>query len=151
MTTTVIVESEANRKTFYPPKVERASRSTGPRIATAPNNEDARPRSGGECPWRTDRSPLAELAHDTTEGSRASDVVPAKPMAAVAQNPMITTEQLPETQLTKALEDFNAAFGYDLRAPIDPCSLESAAYIAGRRGRPDLAEQLRACIPKDVE
>lgn len=72
-------------KIIYPPKVERASRSTGPRIATAPNNQDARTGCAGECPLPTDRQRGVDLAHDTTEASHAAEIVPMKPALVVTQ------------------------------------------------------------------
>lgn len=68
---------------FYPPKVARASRATGPRIETAPNNKDSRTGCGGECQLPTDQSRPASLAHDTTEASRAVEVVPGTQAAEV--------------------------------------------------------------------
>lgn len=74
----------------FPSQDERASRSTGSRIATAPNNKDARTGIAGERSLPKS-SRLEGRAHDTTEESRASNVVPETPAAAICH---LTAKQL---------------------------------------------------------
>lgn len=45
--------------------------------------------------------------------------------------------------LADAVHDFNVAFDMDLRLPIWPRDVESAAVIAELRGRQDIAAKLR--------
>lgn len=48
--------------------------------------------------------------------------------------------------LGEALALFNGAFGYFLALPIEPEHVESAAIVASRRGRPEIAAALRSAI-----
>jgi hypothetical protein len=56
----------------------------------------------------------------------------------------------PTSALENALRDFNVAFDMDLRLPIWPRDLESAALIAELRGRQDIAGKLRVFLPASV-
>lgn len=57
------------------------------------------------------------------------------------------TEAIKSTEaLALAIGEFNAAFNMDLRLPVWPRDVESAAVIAELRGQPALAGKLRSTI-----
>lgn len=63
---------------------------------------------------------------------------------------MITEAVNPTSALAKAVQKFNGVFDMDLRTPIWPRDLESAAIIAELRGREDIAGKLRVFLPASV-
>lgn len=64
-------------RTIYPPEVGRASRPKGPRSGTAPNNQVLSKDGTGASSKSTSCRGFDEPAHDTTDASRAAEVVPA--------------------------------------------------------------------------
>ena len=48
--------------------------------------------------------------------------------------------------LQAAIDDFNLVFEYDLRLPILPEHVETAADMAAMRGRQDIADGLRSAL-----
>lgn len=64
---------------------------------------------------------------------------------------MITFALPKTTALVDAVAAFNAAFDMDLRLPLWPRDLESAAIIAELRGRKEIADQLREAAGKKAE
>ena len=51
-----------------------------------------------------------------------------------------------KTPVADALAVFNQVFDYDLRTPILPEHIETAAELAEMRGRADIAQDLRAAL-----
>jgi hypothetical protein len=53
--------------------------------------------------------------------------------------------------LALAVADFNRAFDYDLRLPVLPQHVATAADLAEMRGRSDIAENLRLALKQALE
>ena len=53
--------------------------------------------------------------------------------------------------LQQALDDFNQIFDYDLRLPMIPEHIETAADMAELRGRVDIAQALRLALKQTLE
>lgn len=64
--------------------------------------------------------------------------------------PVLVTVVVTMSPLARAVETYNAQFGTDLRLPIDPEVVEMAANIAERRGKPQLAVDLRAALTEEA-
>lgn len=58
---------------------------------------------------------------------------------------------LGQSPLRVALERFNAKFDYDLALPLPARDVESAAWIAEQRGKPEIALALRIALKEQME